>query len=260
MSKFTSAPMWVTIPLSRFTPINYKVAINVRELTTLTNNFSLKYVSGCSPNLLKSYPKELSMQYRVVCQKADSDPSGHEVRIKFDVAAINSQSTLNDLGVRVSCSCPAFLYWGAQWNLHGQDGLEGQPRPLLQAPTEQLDKRNGYLICKHVKVVADRILPSVSRVINNVSRKMRVDEFKKKKEEEARKLQEEMDQELQRPTDEFRIENDETPEEWFLKEKRPAKPLYEPTKTYPSKKPRPKKKPNRQNEYEIPKGRSGIIR
>lgn len=251
MSKLASNPTWVTIPLNQFTTTNYKVAINVRELTTLTNSFSLKYVSGCTPTLLKSYPKELSMQYRVMCQKAESDPSGHEVRIKFDVAAIDSTSTLNDLGVKVSCSCPAFLYWGAQWNLHGKDGLEGQPKPLLQAPTQQLDKRNGYMICKHVKVVADRILPSVSRVINDVSRKLRVDEFKKEKDEEARKLQEEIDRELQRPTEEFRIENDQSPEEWLLGEKKKSPLPYTPAPKKP--------KPNRQTDFVIPKGRSGVI-
>lgn len=260
MSKIASNPVWITIPLNSYVTKCYKVAINVRELTALTNNFSLKYVNGCTPNLLKSYPKELSMQYRVMCQKVDSDPSGHEVRIKFDVGAITSTTKLNDLAVKVSCSCPAFLYWGAQWNLHNQDALEGQPRPMLQAPTEQLDKRNGYMICKHVKVVADRILPSVSRVINNVAQRLRVDEYKKKQEEEARSLQEEVDQEFQTPTEEFRIEDDETPEEWFLKEKRPEPKKKSPLPYTPEPtKPQPKKK-NRQIEFEIPKGRSGIIR
>ena len=170
----------------------FKIAVSLRELTTLTNAFSLKYVQGCSPTLIKSYPKELSMIYKVVCSKADSNPAGHEVRVKLDVDKITSESTLNDVDVKVSCSCPAFLYWGAQWNLHQNDALEGEARPLLQAPTEQLDKRKNYMVCKHVKVVADRIIPSVTRVVNDVARKKRVEEFNRKEEEALKKQQEKL--------------------------------------------------------------------
>lgn len=190
MSKSSESQPWVTLPISYLVRDRYKIAINIRELTTLTNNFSLKYVKGCNATLIKSYPKELSMIYKVVCTKADSDPAGHEVRIKLDVDSITGGTKLNDVNVRVACSCPAFLYWGAQWHLHQRDALEGQPRPLLQAPTEQLDKRNGYLICKHVKVVADRIIPSVTRIINDVARKKRVEEFHRKEEEDLRRQEE----------------------------------------------------------------------
>jgi hypothetical protein len=194
MTKSANGPdaLWVSLPMSHLVRSNYKIAINIRELTSLTNSFSLKYTSGCTPSLVKSYPKELSMQYRVVCTKADSDPAGHEVRIKLDVAAITKDTKLTDLNVRVSCTCPAFLYWGAQWNINQKDGLEGDPRPLLQAPTEKLDKRNGYLICKHVKVVADRIIPSVSRVINGVTRRLRHEEFKQQQEQEIREREEQL--------------------------------------------------------------------
>ena len=184
------------------------------------------------------------MQYRVTCQKIDSDPSGHEVRIKFDVGQITSSTKLNDLAVKVSCSCPAFLYWGAQWHLHEKDSLEGTPRPLLQAPTEQLDKRTGYLICKHVKVVSDRIIPSVSRVINDVARKLKVEEYNRKQEEDILKAEEEMN----KPSEEFKIEDDKSPKEWFLGEKPEPKGQPQPTpkvKTYPSKS---KPKPHRNTE------------
>ena len=176
--------VWVSIPLSYLAVSRYKVALNIRELTTLTNQFSLKYVKGCVPTLIRSLPKELSMQYRVKCQKEDSDPAGHEVRVKFDISQVTKDTTLNDLQVRCSCTCPAFLYWGAQWHLHEQDSLEGQPRPLLQAPQERLDLRNGYMICKHVKVVSDRIIPSISKVIKNISRDLLVKENKTREEQE----------------------------------------------------------------------------
>lgn len=177
--------VWVSIPLHLMAVSRYKVALNIRELTTLTNDFSKKYVGGCEPTLLKSYPKELSWHYKVTCKKDDSDPAGHEVRVKLDLAQVTSASKINDIQVRCSCTCPAFLYWGAQWHLHQQEALEGDARPKLQAPTQQLDKRNGYLVCKHVKVTSDRILPAVSRVVNDLARKLLVGENLKLQEQEV---------------------------------------------------------------------------
>ena len=176
MSQLPAEPQWITVPLSSLQNKNYKVALNIRELTQLTNDFSKKYVGGCTAQLIKSFPKELSMQYRVKCSKAESDPAGHEVRVKFEIGSITSNTTLNDMQVKISCSCPAFLYWGAQWHLHQNDALEGQARPLLQAPKEQLDKRNNYLVSKHAQVVAKRIVPAVSRVVNNVARRLQEEE------------------------------------------------------------------------------------
>ena len=54
-------------------------------------------------------------------QKEDSDPAGHDVRVQFDVTKVEETQNAKDLDLQVSCSCPAFLYWGAQWNLHHHD-------------------------------------------------------------------------------------------------------------------------------------------
>lgn len=162
-----------------------KTAVSLPDLVQQTNAFSTKYRGGCDAKLEKSNPKELELQYRVTCHKEDSDPKGHETRVKFDVSKIEEGQNANDLDVQCSCSCPAFLYWGAQWNLHQRDGLLGEPRPLLQAPTERLDLRSNYVICKHCKAVFERILPSVQHNINNIERKKKVEEAKKRKEQEG---------------------------------------------------------------------------
>ena len=185
--------VFIRIPVSVIKAGNYKVgltpredfqktAVSLPELVQQTNAFSTKYREGCTPKLEKSNPKELSLQYRVTCHKADSDPKGHQVLVKFDVSKIAEKQNANDLDVQCSCSCPAFLYWGAQWNLHQRDGLLGEPRPLLQAPTERLDLRSNYVICKHCKAVFERILPSVQHNINNITREREV----KKREEELK--------------------------------------------------------------------------
>ena len=185
--------IWVSIPLAKLTQLHYKIAISIKDLVNQSNAFSKKYVGGCRPTLIKSVPKKLFMQYKVVCSKADSDPQGHEVRVQFDLSKITTTSNLQNLDVRCTCSCPAFLWWGAQWNSHQVDALEGPARPLLQAPTEQLDKRNGYMVCKHIHVVAKRIAPSVMNVLNRMKERLIAEENRKAEEarikaEEAKKM------------------------------------------------------------------------
>src|SRR5271157_6228363 len=172
----------VTIPLGNLYPefVGVKTAISLPDIVRQTNAFSKKYRGGCSPHLLDSNPRALFLHYNVKCSKEDSDPAGHDVRVQFDITKVQETSQAKDLDLQVSCSCPAFLYWGAQWNLHQRDGLLGTPRPLLQAPTERLDLRSNYVICKHCKAVFERILPSVQ---HNIVKILREREVKKREEE-----------------------------------------------------------------------------
>jgi hypothetical protein len=154
---------------------SHKVAIALPELVSQTNSFSTKNRPGCAPTLNGSKPKELFLAYNVKCSLAISDPAGHDVKVRFDVSEVHDESTAKDLDVGVSCSCPAFLYWGGQWNSHQRDALEGEPRPLLTAPTERLDLRENFVICKHIKAVSERILPSVQHNIVKILRQRDVE-------------------------------------------------------------------------------------
>lgn len=186
----------VTIPLSaaqdlfkRYGNRSVKTAISLPEIVRQTNAFSKKYRGGCMPRLLDSNPKALFLHYNVKCQKEDSDPAGHDVRVQFDVTKVQESQKAKDLDIQVSCSCPAFLYWGAQWNLHQRDGLLGPARPELQAPTERLDLRGNYVICKHIHAVFERILPSVQHNIVNILRQREVERRTKEMDKTPERLQ-----------------------------------------------------------------------
>jgi GNAT superfamily N-acetyltransferase len=190
----------MTIPLSAAVDVvegvgnrAVKTAISLPELVRQTNAFSKKYRGGCQPKLLDSNPKALFLHYNVVCQKSDSDPAGHDVRVQFDVTKVQESQKAKDLDIQVQCSCPAFLYWGAQWNLHQRDGLLGPSRPKLQAPSERLDLRGNYVICKHIHAVFERILPSVQHNIVNILRKRHVEEYERKRKRTPEQLKEDAD-------------------------------------------------------------------
>ena len=62
------------------------------------------------------------------------------------------------LHVRVSCSCPSWIFWGAQYNAYMNDYLYGGIRPKF-APPKTRDKEGKFLVCKHVLAC----LPLVSK-------------------------------------------------------------------------------------------------
>lgn len=192
---------FISIPLGQLHEPFTKVAISVPELVAQTNAFSVKRRPNCVPTLLDSNPKQLFLHYNVKCHESYSDPAGHDVRVKFDVDKVQETQNANDLDVQLSCSCPAFLYWGAQWNLHQRDGLLGTPRPELLAPTQRLDLRGNFVICKHCKAVLERILPAVQHNIINIIREKEVEknkeQLKDRTPERLKKRQEEMKKRLE---------------------------------------------------------------
>ena len=140
-----------------------KVAFSLKELVGLTSEFSVKKAPNCTSKVIRTDAGKFLLVYRVTCGESYSDPKGHVVRLKFDFKRLKETGSVDDLDVRVSCSCPAFLYWGPQWNVSTGDALYGAPRPLLKAPTDP--ERYKFVVCKHVKVVADRIQPVLDRML-----------------------------------------------------------------------------------------------
>jgi len=189
--------MFITIPLSKLQQkFGVKTAISLPDLVRQTNSFSVKNRPGCTPTLLDSNPKALFLHYNVKCKLPGSDPAGHDVRVQFDVTKVQETSQAKDLDVQCSCSCPAFTYWSAAYNLHQRDGLLGTPLPgALNPPKERLDLRGNFVICKHLKAVMERVLPSVQHNIVKILRERTVEQKKDEQDQTPEKLkqrQEEM--------------------------------------------------------------------
>jgi len=64
---------------------------------------------------------------------------------------------LSKLQVRVSCSCPAWLFWGAQFNAQRHGYLYGPVR-LKFAPPNSRDPLRQHLVCKHVLASIPEVL------------------------------------------------------------------------------------------------------
>jgi hypothetical protein len=83
------------------------------------------------------------------------------------------------LHARVSCSCPSFLFWGAQYHAVMEDYLYGKIRPKFSPPKIR-DPEGTFLVCKHILAC----LPIVSKY--NLGA---VTEERKKKIKQAPKFQ-----------------------------------------------------------------------
>jgi hypothetical protein len=156
--------VWITTKVGDWVAQSrYKVAFSIKDLVQLTSDFSVAKAKNCNMSVKNVDLDEMLLTYKVKCKEKDSDPRGHTVLIRFDTAQVVDKSTIKDLDVKVSCSCPAFLYWGAQWNLGQGDSLEGTPRDKYQAPTDP--RRFQFVICKHLKIVSDRVNPFLKRLL-----------------------------------------------------------------------------------------------
>lgn len=204
---------------------SHKVAFSIRELVGLTSDFSLKHATpDCTARVIRTEQSKFLFVYNVTCQESYSDPRGHTVRMKFDLKRLKATGSVDDLDVRVSCSCPAFLYWGAQWNLATGDALYGAPRDKFQAPTDP--ERYKFVICKHVKIVSDRITPALERMLAGYRTKQdRATQEEKDKQVQVVKQQQDLDVEKKKqeltPKEQGAPTSEKTP---ITPKPRPAEP------------------------------------
>lgn len=73
------------------------------------------------------------------------------------------------LHVRASCTCPSWLFWGAQYHAVMEDYLYGRIRPKFAPPVKR-DPKGQFMVCKHVLAC----IPLVSRYkLGGIPEKMR---------------------------------------------------------------------------------------
>lgn len=91
----------------------------------------------------------------VKCDHEDSDPNGHRVRISLKNPNVVPEAVVDTAiyqeEVKVSCTCPAFLYYGARYNAQEQDYFDPHPTQRGKVVPPQPEKKRN-LICKHIAV------------------------------------------------------------------------------------------------------------
>lgn len=124
---------------------------NLNELMQFTSALSTKYEPGCSTSLKRSMKGHNRYTFHVKCGEKWSDPAGHTVKVKF----IKRGNRVDPLKceVKVSCSCPFWVYYGADWKAQKDKYIDKKQGPGTKPEVHALDN----MICKHVAACIDEI-------------------------------------------------------------------------------------------------------
>ena len=128
----------------------HKTALTIADLMRTTSKFSRYRAPNTRAFIIKSEPRILRYTYRVTGYESWSDPDGYAVIIQFEKDPKVRVITATD--VNVTCSCPFWKYWGADYNAQRKDYLYGDPESSGSFPSKR-DPGLKNLICKHVYAV-----------------------------------------------------------------------------------------------------------
>lgn len=136
------------LPVELFLPENIKNAklLSDLEKTRRTNSAGGTYfpsLAGITVRLLRAEPKIGRWVFATTSGKAEP------YRTIFQFIPYKNIRETPKLHVRVSCSCPSFLFWGAQYHAIMGDYLYGKIRPKFAPPVKR-DPKGRFLVCKHI--------------------------------------------------------------------------------------------------------------
>lgn len=114
------------------------------EITTKEKGRRDVSPAGVSASLMRAEPRSGRWTFST---RSTESPGSY--RTVFQFIPYGTIRDLDKLHVRVSCSCPSWLFWGAQYHAVMGDYLYGKIRPKY-APPGKRDKAGKFLVCKHV--------------------------------------------------------------------------------------------------------------
>jgi hypothetical protein len=142
-----------------------RVSYTLGTLIRLSNWWSKQRATRCNSRLFRKDYKYNRYLFKVKCyEKWSKGP--HVVIIQL----LPGQDTkVSNREVRVSCSCPFWVYMGPLWNSSQKNYLHGRPPVSPTSPTKLINLKRKAMICKHVAASAsvfNRLLPlDVEQVI-----------------------------------------------------------------------------------------------
>ncbi len=128
---------------------NIKTAVMLEDfkdcrITTKAKGTRLPDSSGVTAVKAKAEPREA--RWTFTTYSADTP---HPYTTTFQFIPHSNVKDLNKLHVRVSCTCPSWLFWGAQFNAAMGHYLYGGVRPKFAQPKIR-DPKMQFMCCKHV--------------------------------------------------------------------------------------------------------------
>lgn len=132
-----------------------RTAMKMQELQSKTRIHGSERVntSGVTVRLKKAEPRMGRWTF-------DTGAKADRYTTVFQFVPDRKTRNVNELDVRVSCTCPSWVYWGAQYNAYTRDYLfgpirmmvrvRGENKPANGTPPDRRDPIGNFLVCKHV--------------------------------------------------------------------------------------------------------------
>lgn len=137
-----SLPIELLLDISNFRTAMLLSDFDKSLITTKEKGTRPVSVSGVSTRLIRAEPRVGRWTFA-----ASSGEKAYTTVFQF-IPHRNVRDT-EKLHVRVSCTCPSFLFWGAQYHAVMKDYLYGGIRPKF-APPRKRDPHGTFLVCKHI--------------------------------------------------------------------------------------------------------------
>lgn len=128
-----------------------KEAISLGELLLNTSKRSQKYLRGVKARLYRSYPDRGRWEFRA---EGSERWSKGPYTVIFQLLLGRGKKTVGLLGreVKVSCTCDAWKYLGADYN--ALTGGYSERQHSDGTPPNKKDRRRKFKICKHIGACA----------------------------------------------------------------------------------------------------------
>lgn len=101
-------------------------------------------------------PQILRYTFGVTCSPPTGSGIEHLVKVKIVPKTKRPRFKLDKADVKVSCSCPAWVWWGSEWHAKQRKYLDQKLRGSGSAPNIR-DPDRVNMVCKHGLIVLNRL-------------------------------------------------------------------------------------------------------
>lgn len=143
------SPLALTLNLNNLKTAMLLNGLEESKIDSKTKGLHKPDISGVNVRVFRSNPREGRWTFKT---HSDSRPPAAiewPYTTTFQFIPRGREKKVNKLDVRTSCTCPAWLWWGAQFNATMNDYRYGPIFPKF-APPDIRDKDRNFLACKHI--------------------------------------------------------------------------------------------------------------
>ena len=128
-----------------------RIAKTIGEMEAGLYGPTIQRAKGCSLTTVRSSPRILRYIINVNCSGTE-----RTVKLKFIPKTKRKWFKATSADIRVSCSCPAWVWWGSEWHAKQKKFLDQKLRGNGSAPDIR-DPQRIRPVCKHVYAVFNKV-------------------------------------------------------------------------------------------------------